>query len=288
MNKITKSFSILTLALATILSTGTVKAQASEQGHWDSKYTSYIVNGEYVKGWQKIGNFWYYFTSDGTYATETIIDGKYHVSFMGVWDGITLDTNTGNTNNIAKNATTAETISYAEFTKIADDKMLELVNAHREANGVQPMTWDQTLADMSTEKSEHMIKYNYTEHDYHGLATALVQAVGWDYHVPSENVLATSQTFNLTEEDAKTLGIVMFNQWKASPGHNRNMLDPDWIQFGFGFAFSNGKAQYASYGTQQFLDEYDLIRKPMQITDEKTGKDITNPTYDIGGIWNIK
>lgn len=287
MNKIVKSFSVLTLVLATILSTGAVKAQASEQGHWDNKHTSYIVNGEYVKGWQKIGNFWYYFTSDGTYAMDTIIDGKYHVSFMGVWDGVTLDTNTSRTDKVSSNTTENNTISYAEFTKIADDKMLELINAHREANGVQPMKWDQTLADMSTEKSEHMMKNNYVSHDYHGLSTSDVQAVAWNYHSPSENALA-NYAYDINKSGAINMATSMFNQWKASPGHNRNMLNPDWIQFGFGFAFSNGKAQYASYGTQQFLDEYDLIRKPMQITDEKTGKDITNPAYDIGGIWNIK
>lgn len=299
MNKIIKSFSILTLALTAILSTGTVKAHASEQGEWV----------------QTSGSWSFYY--DGRIkAVNTIIDGKYAVDSNGAWDGVTLGTikhyididtngypvvtspktyifvgsrgdlittnnkektmgytlisdNSNNDSNVIKvesatttassentistgnNSATEGTISYAEFTKIADDRMLELINAHRQENGVAPLTWDQTLADTSTEKCNHMIKHDYMGHSYKNSATIDIQEVCYSHNIDSENCLA-NYSYDIAKSGAIALANSMFNQWKASPEHNRNMLNSDWRKVGFGFSFANGTAQYASYGTQQF------------------------------------
>ena len=135
--------------------------------------------------------------------------------------------------------------------------MLELINAHRQEKGIASLVWDQTLADMATQKCEHMIKNNYMDHVFRGHDTSDIQEVGFRHNVDGENILGTSQTFNLTKDDAISLGIVMFNQWKASPGHDYAMLKPNYTKFGFGFGFSNGTAQCNSYGTQQFADNHD-------------------------------
>lgn len=257
MNKIIKSLSIVSLIVMPVLYLGFVPAQASEQGHWV----------------QKNSGKWYFYYTDGTYAMATVIDGKYYVYWTGVWDGKTLATNSSTKQQIdystqAVNYNTQETnyntqvskdnseattttITYAEFTKVADDKMLELINAHRQSNGVSPLKWDQILANTSTEKSAHMVKHNYMGHSYKNSATIDVQEVCYGHNIDSENCLA-NYSYAITDSGAIVLAESMFNQWKDSPEHNKNMLNPDWRNFGFGFAFSHGEAQYASYGTQQF------------------------------------
>lgn len=280
-SKMIKTLMVLALALVTVAGVGATKASAYGKGSW-SQATD--------------GRWFYYYDNDGTMAYDTLIDGKYVLGDDGSWAETLQNTSAktrqnNNTTGIAQiDSTTVvaknDTISYAEFTKIADDKMLELINAHRAEKGINPMEWDQTLADMSTEKDEHMIKHNYMEHVYLGQDTSWVQSVAWNHHIDGENCLA-NYSYNITREGAIALATSMFNQWKASPGHNASMLDSTWVKFGFGFAFSNGKAQYASYGTQQFACKHDADEPPMAVTDENTGRDISNPRFDIGGINNI-
>lgn len=42
--------------------------------------------GTMVTGWANIGDYWYYFNSDGVMATDTTMDGK-HLGSDGRWDG---------------------------------------------------------------------------------------------------------------------------------------------------------------------------------------------------------
>ena len=142
-------------------------------------------------------------------------------------------------------------ISYEEFRRIANEEMLRLVNEHREANGVQPLEWDDTLAKMATEKSEHMVTHNYFGHYYKGIFTGPVQEIEWGVFSNGENILANYK-YDVTKNGAKAMAISMFNQWKASPGHNETMLRDSCTKIGFGFAFNNGNAKYDSYGTQIF------------------------------------
>lgn len=145
-------------------------------------------------------------------------------------------------------------ISYEEFTRIANEEMLRLVNEHRKANGVEPLEWDNTLAEMATEKSEHMVSYNYFDHLYKGIFTGTVQSIERKVKICAENILANGK-YDLTENQAKSMAISMFEQWKASPGHNATMLRSSYTKIGFGFAFSNGKAKYDSYAAQIFADD---------------------------------
>ena len=186
---------------------------------------------------------------------------------------------TGNNSN-------SDAISYAEFTKIADDKMLELVNAHRVANGAGTLEWDPILAETSTEKSQHMVDHNYMEHSYKGISTGCVQEIAWKHNIDSENCLA-NYSYAITNTGAINLATAMFNQWKASPGHNENMLDSTWKEFGFGFSFSNGKARYESYGTQQFALKHDGYDNPYKMWDgEKYVSTLTDDRF-LHGINEI-
>lgn len=283
-NKMMKVSMVIALFLVTVVGIGATKASAETQGCW----------GHYPDG------KWYYFTDSAfRVATNTVIDGKYRVDSTGAWDGITMDSNAtqviqnSNVNQSVQNDgiaqvakdTDSNTISYEEFTKIADDTMLNLVNAHRKENGLDALEWDQILANMSTEKSQHMVDHNYMGHEYKGITTLDVQSIAWKYNIDNENIL-DNYSFPITKDGAIAMVNSMFNLWKNSSGHDRTMLENDYRKFGFGFAFSNGKADWGSYGTQQFarkrngyvdqFKQWDGTRYVSTITDKRFLNGINN------------
>lgn len=229
----------------------------------------YLVNVRKTIGWKQIDGAWYYFDLNGIMLANTIVEGKYRLNANGKWNGETykavdympsveedarnqVEERTKQTNSTATNTNESDnSLSYEEFTRLAEKNMLSLVNAHRQANGSEPLQWDSTLAAMCTEKSKHMIKHNYFDHGYQGYTTSAVQAVAWHHDVDGENILA-NYSYPMTDTGASAMVKAMFNQWKNSSGHNRAMLDADYKTFGFGFAFSHGKAKYQSYAAQQF------------------------------------
>lgn len=62
-------------------------AWTSEGNGWidGTKGWSYMINGVYLDGWQKIDGNWYYFYKDTNFmAHDTIIEG-YYINSSGVW-----------------------------------------------------------------------------------------------------------------------------------------------------------------------------------------------------------
>ncbi|HZJ99084.1 MAG TPA: hypothetical protein VFC79_03715 [Tissierellaceae bacterium] len=62
-------------------------AWTSELNGWinGTKGWSYMINGIYLDGWQKIDGKWYYFYKDTNFmAHDTIIEG-YYINSSGVW-----------------------------------------------------------------------------------------------------------------------------------------------------------------------------------------------------------
>lgn len=143
-------------------------------------------------------------------------------------------------------------ISYEEFTRIANQEMLRLVNKHREENGLNPLEWDDTLAKMAIQKAEHMKQHNYFEHSYKGINTMILQCIEWNVTNVTENALGNS-VYPITEKGAKDMATSMFYQWKCSPGHDKQMVNPDFTKFAFGFSF-NDKIN-TSYAIQKFADD---------------------------------
>lgn len=226
----------------------------------------YLVNVKKTTGWKQIGGTWYYFNDDGIMLANTLVGGKYKLDSNGKWDGKTYNptayedynstsrqaTQSAENNTISNNnSDSSNSLSYEDFTRLAEKDMFNLVNQRRQSNGIAPLQWDSTLAAMCTEKSNHMIKHNYFDHGYNGYDTSKVQSVAWKHDVSGENILA-NYDYPISEDGASKMTKAMFNQWKNSPGHNKAMLNPEYKMFGFGFAFSHGKAQYQSYATQQF------------------------------------
>ena len=93
-----------------------------------------------------------------------------------------------------------------------------LVNQYRASHGLPALIVDATVAGLAREHSAAMAKAGQLNHDdfpsrvrRSGLAMC-VENVGWNYRSPEGQ----------------------FDGWRASPGHDRNMLDPRVERMGIG------------------------------------------------------
>jgi len=100
------------------------------------------------------------------------------------------------------------------------DRLTALVNQYRVSHGHAALTSDTTIAGLARAHSVAMAKSGKLNHDdflsrveRSGRAMC-VENIGWNYRSPSDQVDA----------------------WCASPGHNRNMLNPRVDRIGIGDA----------------------------------------------------
>lgn len=123
-------------------------------------------------------------------------------------------------------------------------RVFELTNQHRAANGLRPLRWNQAIAGVAQRWSETMRERldasDGTSGFEHNPSYAQQYPDGW-----------TSAAENIAiDRDADRL----FEAWKNSPGHNRNMLSPTATDFGFGYARLQDNRVYGSklVATQNF------------------------------------
>ena len=119
-------------------------------------------------------------------------------------------------------------------------EVLDLVNVERTNRGLQPLKFNNELSNVATKKSRDMIDRNYFDHTSptYGSPFDMMKQFGISYRAAGENI-AMGQ---------KTPKEVM-NSWMNSPGHRKNILNPDFTELGVGIA-SNGSS---IYWTQMFI-----------------------------------
>lgn len=86
--------------------------------------------------------------------------------------------------------------------------------------------------------------------------------------ISGENIALTQlRTTGDMQQDAVNLANELFNMWKKSSGHNANMIDDLFADFGFGFhAVDLGEGAYTIYATQHFSGDINGAEAPQ---DEK-------------------
>jgi len=99
-------------------------------------------------------------------------------------------------------------------------RLAALVNQYRASQGLPALVVDTTIVGLAREHSAAMAQAGQLNHDdfpsrvrRSGLPMC-VENVGWNYGSPESQ----------------------FDGWRASPGHNRNMLDPRVERLGIGTA----------------------------------------------------
>lgn len=116
----------------------------------------------------------------------------------------------------------------------SEKEMLALINAEREKQGMQPLVWEEKLAQAARYHAFDMGSQSYFDHDSHDRSDAgeLQEVVGTferirsfytDSFVNSENIAAGNEGADDT-----------YSQWYHSKGHYDNMFNPNSKKVGIG------------------------------------------------------
>jgi len=126
------------------------------------------------------------------------------------------------------------------------DRVLELTNEHRANNGLNPLTLNQELNASAYGHSRDMAQQDFFDHtgaDGSSFSDRNLE-VGYASDVSAENIAAGGPT---PEETVQ--------QWIDSPGHNRNLLNPELTELGVGYFYlenDTGTENLNHYWTQVF------------------------------------
>lgn len=228
LGKLIPSVLVIFLALMLVPTGANAEWKQDYNGWW------YAEGNSYAKDWRIIDGYWYYFYQNGYMAKDITIDG-YYLNSNGAW--------------------TNSALGKEEFDNIVSDIMLQLVNEHRQANNVVPLTKANDLMITAKGKSQHMANNNYFDHSYNGTDCFALAKQLYNTDISGENIIYTSETFSengYSTEGAKNLAYELFAMWKNSPDHDENMLRSSFTEFGFGIEYGNYNGCYVVFGTQHF------------------------------------
>lgn len=138
-----------------------------------------------------------------------------------------------------------------------EQAFLRLINDYRTANGLGTLQLSVALTNSSKWMSNDMATNGYFSHtDNQGRDPFVrMNSFGYNYNTWMGENLAAGYS------DA----VNTFNQWKNSPGHNENMLNPNFKVIGIGRVI-NTSAYYRYYWTTDFGGFVDTVITPTQVT----------------------
>ncbi len=120
-------------------------------------------------------------------------------------------------------------------------RVLELVNVERTANGLSALKMHSELSKVAYEKSRDLAIYDYFAHTSlnYGSPFDIMQQFGISYGYAGENIAMGHKTPE-----------AVVKAWMESPGHRQNILNVDFRNIGIGVYNDNGTI----YWTQMFID----------------------------------
>lgn len=107
------------------------------------------------------------------------------------------------------------------------EEVFKLLNEHRAANGVTPLTYSSTLEAAVQGHCLHMSLHTFFDH----MAPESIVNSPWD-----RAQLCGDMAFGENIAMGQTSAAQVMAGWKASPGHNQNMLDASYTRVGIGYA----------------------------------------------------
>lgn len=135
--------------------------------------------------------------------------------------------------DIAKNIANKHVISFNEA--------LELVNKEREKAGVAPLTINTSLNSAAKIRAcESATNFSHKRLSGDDFQTILEEQ-GINYSYCGENLAAGNSTIAAT-----------IRQWRNSPGHYENMINPNYTQMGIGLYY-DPNSTYKYYWVQLFI-----------------------------------
>lgn len=112
-----------------------------------------------------------------------------------------------------------------------EEELLDLINAHREDNGLGALIWDDRLGEAAQKHSDDMAANRFSSHTGSNGSSVRdrLNAAGYP-----ESGFWGENVFQSAPNDPSAQAA--FTWWKNSPGHNANMLSPNYTRIGVGQA----------------------------------------------------
>lgn len=136
--------------------------------------------------------------------------------------------------------------------KDLERRIFQLTNEARHKNGLPSLDWDRSLAVKARDKSDDMLINNYFSHtnpEGKTLKDRFMEEKPASYKTISrigENIYMGARLDYST--DIKTQARLIVDGWMTSPGHRRNILDPQYTHLGVGVSAKDKMC----YATQVF------------------------------------
>ncbi|CAI3306427.1 GBS Bsp-like repeat-containing protein [Enterococcus cecorum] len=126
-------------------------------------------------------------------------------------------------------------------------EIVRLVNNERLAKGLSSLNVDSDLEDSAKVRSvEIQTKFDHVRPD----GTLAYTAFNIDYRNLGENIV---QDWHIADLNEAQIAANLFNSWKNSSGHYKNMTSAMWTRIGVGISFNSTKQ--GVYGVQFFSTE---------------------------------
>ncbi len=129
--------------------------------------------------------------------------------------------------------------------KSQEDVLLDLINGYRRSNGAGALSRQSQLDAAAQHHSDDMAKNNYFSHKLANGDTAEENIERFGY----TNWTAIGENIAAGDETAKQV----FDSWKGSSDHDKNMRDKSFTEIGIGLAYSKS-SKYGWYWCTTFGD----------------------------------
>ncbi|WP_422486375.1 S-layer homology domain-containing protein [Gudongella sp. DL1XJH-153] len=122
-----------------------------------------------------------------------------------------------------------------------NQRILDLVNIERAAEGIKPLKLHAELSKVAYEKSKDMAIYDYFSHTSpnYGSPFEMMKEFGISYRYAGENIAMGQPTPE-----------IVVQAWMDSPGHRKNIMSTNFGNLGVGVYNDNGRI----YWTQMFIN----------------------------------
>ncbi|WP_408911503.1 CAP domain-containing protein [Corynebacterium gottingense] len=179
--------------------------------------------------------------------------------------------------------------SVQDWKRLASQSIEEMINEYREAHGLHPLT----VHPVFTEQAEAWSEVMAQDYDESGdLDVAFRHSNGKEWGRSGENIIFTYQPQRgedvnaWTRQTWESVPYYLFDGWRHSPGHNRNMLAPQMQRMGVGIATDS---KGGIFGTTMFFIEDTHSDDSYYRTDAMTRKalDSGEPFYLPAGATDL-
>lgn len=141
------------------------------------------------------------------------------------------------------------------------EELTQLINDYRVENGLNPLdTSDillQQVADLRVKEATYVMDGGHSR--------PMAGKAADSFHIGENLAMTHFSIYDSSEEIALTI----FNAWKASKGHNRNMLSKDYKQGAIGICLVKEDGGYAAYASHDFSRMSDYQNTISEITKQR-------------------